>query len=334
MAGIVIGVYAVFRWILPVAVPFLLAWILAEFFYPLAMRVERKLKIKKTITGTLFLGISLGIIGFLLFWGIRELLEQIQEMIQKIPVLQRWLEQMLNDGCEMLEKTTGINALSSRNYVLTKVAVAREEMTAKVIPGIFGGILSGARGVIFLISGCVVTFISYVLLLGDMEEIRKKIREYSWLNGLRRVWERIKITSVLFLKAQVIIIAVISIVCATGFWLMGNPYFLVLGILLGVLDAFPIIGTGALLYPAAVIMLFRGEYMIAAGCVILDLVTSVLREILEPRLLGKKLGIPSIFVLISVYAGVFIYGAAGVILGPLSFSVMYELGKEWDVWGT
>lgn len=333
MLGIVIGVYAVFRWVLPIAIPFLLAWLLAEIFYPFAMRVERKIKIKKTIIGTLLLGISLAGIGFLIFIGIRELLEQIQGILQQIPVIRIWAERILNDGCEMLEKATGINAVSSRKYILTKAEVVQEEMTAMILPGIFGGILSGARGAIFLLSGCVVTFISYVLLIGEMEGIRKKIREYSWLNGLRRVWDRLKTTTVLFLKAQIIIIVAVSVVCAGGFWLMGNPYFLLFGILLGFFDAFPIIGTGVFLYPGAIIMLFRGEYFLAAGCVVLDLVTSVLREILEPRLVGKKLGIPSIFVLIAVYAGVFLYGAPGVILGPLSFSAMYELGREWDVWG-
>ena len=333
MLGIVIGVYAAFRWLLPVAVPFLLAWLLAELFYPAAAKVERKIRIKKTITGTILLAISLTVLGFLLFLGIRELAEQIQRMLQQIPMLQKWAEELLDNGSNMLEDATGIAAASSREYVLTKAAAVQEEVTAMAIPNIFGGILSGAKGVIVLISGCVVTFISYVLLIGDMEGIRKKIREYSWLNGLRRVWDRLKKTSVLYLKAQIVIIIAVSIVCAVGFWLMGSPYFLLLGIFLGIFDAFPIIGTGAFLYPAAVIMLFRGDYLIAAGCVILDLITSVLREIMEPRLLGKKLGIPSIFVLISVYAGVFLYGGAGVILGPLSFSAMYELGREWDVWG-
>ncbi len=113
---------------------------------------------------------------------------------------------------------------------------------------------------------------------------------------------------------------------------MKNPYFLILGIALGVLDALPIIGTGTFLYPAALIFLLRGNSWTAAGCVLLDVVTSILREFLEPKLLGGKLGISPIAVLASVYIGIFLYGGLGVFLGPLSFSTIYELGKEWDVW--
>lgn len=113
---------------------------------------------------------------------------------------------------------------------------------------------------------------------------------------------------------------------------MKSPYFLILGIGLGVLDVLPLIGTGTFLYPAAVIFLIRGNVGIAGGCVILDIVTSLLREFLEPRLLGEKLGISPISVLASVYLGVILYGGWGVVLGPLAFSTAYEIGKEWDIW--
>lgn len=334
MLGIVTGVYAAFRWLLPVAIPFLVAWILAELFYPIASKVERKIKIKKGITGILLLLISLAGAGSLLLLGIWELFDQMQSILLKIPMIRMWAEHFLDEGCIFFEEISGIKASMSKTYLLEKTDLIQEEMAAVVIPGIFGGIWSGARGILFLISGSVVTLISYVLLIGEMDGIRKKIREYAWLTGLRRVWDRLKMTTVLYLKAQVIIIVLVSVICAGGFWMLGSPYFLLWGILLGILDAFPIIGTGSLLYPAALVMLLQKKYLLAVGYVVLDLLTSVLREILEPRLLGKKLGIPSIFVLISVYAGVFLYGAAGVILGPLSFSAMYELGKEWDIWGS
>ena len=107
---------------------------------------------------------------------------------------------------------------------------------------------------------------------------------------------------------------------------------MILGIVLGLLDALPIIGTGTFLYPAALFLFLKGNGAAAVGCVVLDLVTSVLREFLEPRLLGGRLGISPIAVMASVYIGVFLFGGFGVFLGPLAFSTAYELGKEWDVW--
>jgi predicted PurR-regulated permease PerM len=121
-------------------------------------------------------------------------------------------------------------------------------------------------------------------------------------------------------------------VCGAAFWMMGSPYFLLLGIFIGIMDALPIIGTGTFLYPAALFFIIKGNTGIAVGCVILDLVTSLLREYLEPRLLGGKLGVSPIVVIASVYIGIFLYGGLGVFLGPLSFSTIYEIGREWDIW--
>lgn len=114
---------------------------------------------------------------------------------------------------------------------------------------------------------------------------------------------------------------------------MGSPYFLILGIVLAVFDAVPIIGTGTFLYPAALILFLQRKGMLAAGCVLLDLITSFLREFLEPRLLGAKLGVSPLAVLASVYFGMLLFGGWGVLVGPLSFSTAYEIGKEWDIWG-
>ena len=114
--------------------------------------------------------------------------------------------------------------------------------------------------------------------------------------------------------------------------MMGNPYFFLLGAGLAVFDAIPLIGTGLFLYPAALILVLRKKIFLAVGCVLLDVVTSFTREYLESRLLGKGLGFSPVVVLASVYFGILLFGIWGVFLGPLSFSTVYEIGKEWDLW--
>lgn len=232
----------------------------------------------------------------------------------------------------MLEKNTGILKEDSRAYVLSQIREIQQNVLAFVGKDVVEILLSWARGILFFMSGLVVTFISTLLIMGDMENLRRKIWDYSWLVGTRRVVKRLQKTTVLYLKAQIILIFLVAVVCGAGFYLMGSPYYLILGILLGLFDAVPLIGTGTFLYPSAVIFLIKGKPAIAAGCVLLDILTSVLREALEPRLLGKKLGVSPIAVLASVYLGVLLFGTWGVLLGPLSFSTAYEIGKEWDVW--
>ena len=201
-----------------------------------------------------------------------------------------------------------------------------------VTPQSFLKLISEA-GEIFLVGmGFLITWLSGILFLQEMDSVKRKVRESSVLRGVRRIARRLKETTITYLKAQLVIMGGIGLICTLGFWLMGSPYYLLVGAGLGILDALPVIGTGTFLYPAAVYFLLKKEFSVAVGCVILDLVTSVVREFLEPKLIGRRLGISPVIVLAAVYFGFYLYGPWGVLAGPLSLSVANEVGKEWDIW--
>lgn len=332
MAGIAAGVFVGYRYLLPAAVPFLVAWVLASWLEPVARRVERRTKIKKGVTGAFLLVCLLTGSGLLLYLGAGELLNQIRTALVRLPEIADKGLAILDRFCSTLERNTGILQEDSRAFVLSQIHEIQQNILSFVGKDVVELLFSWARGVLFFMSGLLVTFISTLLIIGDMENLRRKIWDYSWLVGTGRVVKRLQKTTVLYLKAQVIIIFLVAAVCCGGFYLMGSPYYLIFGILLGLFDAVPLIGTGTFLYPSAVIFLVKGKPEIAIGCVLLDILTSVLREALEPRLLGKKLGVSPIAVLASVYLGVLLFGTWGVLLGPLSFSTAYEIGKEWDIW--
>lgn len=332
IAGIAAGVFVGFRYLLPVAVPFLAAWILAGWLYPAAVKIERKTKIKRSIAGAVLLTLLFGIFGVLLYLGIAELFSQVKTAFSHFPILLRWMSLLLDKCCGMLEDVTGILKEDSRSYIMDHLPQVQEQLLAMAGPGNLVKVFGYAKGLLIFFSALVVVYICTILIIGDMDRLRRKIWDYSWLVGTRRVVKRLQKTTVSYLKAQLVIMALVAAVCAAGFWMMKSPYFLILGIALGVLDALPILGTGTFLYPAALIFLIRGDTFTAGGCVLLDIVTSFLREFLEPRLLGDTLGVPPIAVLASVYAGIFLFGGWGVFLGPLSFSTVYEIGREWDVW--
>lgn len=332
IAGIVAGVFVAYRYLLAPALPFLAAWMFAVWLYPTAIKIEKKTKIKKTVAGAVLLTMLFGALGFLLYLGITELFSQIKTVIANFPVMKQWFGIFLDNCCCVIEDMTGIAAGDTRRYVLTQVNHMKNQLVSTLSPQTLSRVFASVKGIFVIASGVVVTFISSILLLGDLENLRRKVWDYSWLVGTRRVVRRLKKTTVTYLKAQTIIMALVAAVCTLGFWAMKSPYFLILGIALGALDALPLIGTGTFLYPAAVIYLLRGMTKPAVWCVVLDIVTSLLREFLEPRLVGGKLGVSPIAVVIAVYAGILLYGGWGVILGPLSFSTIYEIGKEWDVW--
>ena len=328
--GIIVGVYAGFRFLLPIVIPFLIAWMLADFLYPVVIKIEKKIRIKRTIAGAVLLTILLAVAGTAVVRLLQELFGQIKKAVLHVPDLLKWCEKLLDSCCLFIEKNMGILQEDSQAYLMQQAG--RFQSWAVNAVGKTGSIISGIKSVLFLLSAIVVIYICTILFIGDMEQIRKKFREYAWLSGARHVLERLRKSAVLYLKAQLILMVLTMACCTAAFWVMGSPYFLVFGILLGFLDMLPVLGTGCFLYPAALILLLMGNTYAAGICVGLDIITSLLREFLEPKLLSGGLGFSPVIMLASVYIGVFLYGGWGVFLGPLSFSAVCEIGREWDIW--
>ena len=67
------------------------------------------------------------------------------------------------------------------------------------------------------------------------------------------------------MKAQLMIIGVVTVLCIIGLWALGNPYFLLLGIIIGLMDALPFVGTGTILLPVIIYFLLGGRFRLAAG---------------------------------------------------------------------
>ena len=134
--------------------------------------------------------------------------------------------------------------------------------------------------------------------------------------------KRLKATGFAYLKAQGIIIFIVAAVCVTGLLIIKNPYAILLGITIGVVDAFPIFGSGSILIPWAVVELVQKDFFQGAVLITLYVITLLLREIMEPRLMGKEMGLKPLYVLMSVYVGIKLFGLGGIILGPVGLTIL------------
>ena len=332
MAGIIAGVYVGLRYIFPVMIPFFIGWVMAAWMYPRVCMLERKCKIKRSIWAGIFMSAAAVLTVFLLYKIGVVCADQITAWIEKYPVFEAYCEKLMRKCCEAVENTTGISQARTQIF-LTDYA---EKICDACISGMGSKILvsaaNWAKSMVLVISGAVIAVISGVLFVKDLAEIRKQLRTFRFYPKWRRVLLRLKETGVTYMKAQVIIMAVIAAICVGALWIMKNPYYLVLGIGLGVMDALPVIGTGLVTYPAAIIFFLKGDLVMAAGFLVIELLTSVVRELMEPRLIGKKVGTYPVVIMAAVYVGLFVFGIWGFVLGPVALLLIYAIGKEWDIW--
>ena len=120
-----------------------------------------------------------------------------------------------------------------------------------------------------------------------------------------------------YIRAELILSAGVFVILLAGFFLIHQPYALLLALALAVLDFIPILGSGTVMVPWAVIDLFTGQLRHAVGLMVVWGLVALFRRVGEPKILGNQTGLSPLLSLASVYVGMQLAGVAGMILGPV-----------------
>lgn len=330
----VFGVYFFVKQILPLVYPFVIACFLIALLHPLLQKIEKKTHIGKGFLtmGLLFL---CSCVLILCIWaGAVWCAGHISEMIAGLDGFEYQLGCFITDCSQFLEENIGYDAGRIETVILERVDILIENFQVNIMPRLMEESVYYVKGIISIGAFIAITFIATILLAKDYEKIMVSVKCLAGAEYVVRIASSLGRMACTFLKAQLLIMAGISVLATVGLYAAGITGALAFGILAGLLDALPFIGTGIVLIPLAFWQLVQGSPLKAFLCVAVYVACALLREFLEPKLIGKKTGIFPIVVLASVYAGVKLYGLGGIFLGPLSLLLIKEilsLYKEKDI---
>lgn len=130
-----------------------------------------------------------------------------------------------------------------------------------------------------------------------------------------------------FLVAQIVLSLLTFIMAYTGLWLLNISYTALLALLIVIVDILPILGTGSVLVPWAVIAIMQDNQSLGIGLLILFAVITVVRRIVEPKIYSTSMGISPLAAIISMYIGFKLLGFAGLFLGP-TLIIIYDALKK------
>lgn len=328
VTGITLAVYFVMKYMLPYVIPFLIAYVLVHLLDPVTEAIRRKLPWKKEIIISILLVILLSLFTFLFYYIYCLLMGQIRRIAVNFDYYYSCFCGWVDDCCYMAEKSFGVKVDEVRNFVYSSLDHATEQIRVYIVPGIVNYSVRYLKKIVDAGIFLLMLFVAVILLMKDYDVMKEKLQRYSIYQHFHNITQRMWKQGGMYMKAQAIIILVVIVLCTAGLWALGNPYFLVLGIVIGLMDALPFIGTGTVLVPMAVFLIFRGNLKLAIGHIGLFLLTYIVREFLEPRLIGAKLGIYPFVMVVVVYAGLYLYGTAGVLLGPVTLLTVMEIWRE------
>lgn len=120
-----------------------------------------------------------------------------------------------------------------------------------------------------------------------------------------------------YLKAQLILMGIIFIILAIGLRILKVPYFIWISIVVSIVDVLPVLGAGIVIVPWSVISFILGNSYLGKGLALIYIILIITRQILEPKIMGKEIGVRPLYTFLATILGSLIFGPIGLILGPL-----------------
>lgn len=324
------GVWFFFRYLFTLVAPFVLAFLLITLCYPLLERIQRRIPVKKKFLAVgIILPLILLITGIL--WAVIILGgKQLEGLPAFCTQVGEQIQLFFHECCCGLDGKFGWDGQQIEKFVVERMTVVMENVQIQVVPQILASSYNCFKGIFAAVGFLAITCIAAFLLEKEYAQIVSGLKQSGELRVVWSVVEGVLSYIITFMKAQGVILFIISIVCSVTLSLAGIQGGILFGILAGALDMLPFIGTGIVLVPLSLWQLLNGQYMQTVVCLILYGVCIVTREMLEPKLIGKRIGIAPVFMLFAVYAGVKLFGMGGIIKGPLALIVIAEILKVVD----
>lgn len=321
--------YVGIRTLLGAVFPFFIAILLLKLFYPLADWIKKHLRIGKGVSVFFLFLLLLGIVGCGLWFLLQNLLGQVGDVFSNMSTYEGYAQKIVKECCCKIEKHLGLRADYMQPFLLERLYHLGSTLKESISQGIMSYSYQYAKGFVKLIGILVVVMVATVLIAKDYDKLKQQFIRLPFYENITQLKETVFYALFIYVRAQVILILIISVVCCVSFSLMGVKSAVLLGTGIGVLDALPFFGTGSILIPWAVIQIFRGKMLSAAVLGTVYIVCSCIREFLEPKLIGKKLGVLPVYIISTVYIGIVLYGFGGVLLGPLQALLTLEIGRQW-----
>ena len=131
-----------------------------------------------------------------------------------------------------------------------------------------------------------------------------------------------------YLRAQIVLMLITMAQTLLGLYILGVDYVLLITLFVGILDILPILGPGLIFVPWIIVLLFSSRVKLALALLILYAIISVVRQVIQPKILGVSIGIHPLEALISLYVGYKVFGILGVIIGPILLVVLKGLWQS------
>lgn len=324
LAGLALG-YLFLRYALPLLLPFLLAYGISLLIRPIASKFSARTRLPRGVFAVVLLLLVFGLGGWGIWVGSVRLITELGNLIEGLlsdggifdamDSLMLWVGKMgARFGLFSTAEEGSAQAFS--DGVMQMIGNMLSSLASR-LPEVAASLFSALPSVLFFL---IVSVVACFYFCTDGMSITRSLSSllpYRWQQKMPRVKESLRDVFRKYVKAYALLLALTFALLLVGFWILRVEYAFLLAVLIALADLLPVIGVGTILIPWGIVMLLQKQFYLGFGLLILYLVISLIRQVAEPKVLGKSLGLHPLLTLFATYVGFSLFGLFGMILAPI-----------------
>lgn len=322
--------YIVFKFLLSYLFPFIIGIVLAALVQKPSEFLERKIKIKSGITAAAMVFVFyILLVTILTFVGIR-LYAALSGFVAKIPEYIPQIQAFISDlNGKFSSLTDNLPDGMAASFNIGAVFESAINTVVQFLTSTVGSSATGiAKSVPSLIITVIVTIVASCYIAKDYANVKKYVKSIlpeKYINGYIEVRSLLIESIIKFFKGYMLLMLITFVELSVGLTILGYPYSIGIAAIIAVVDILPVLGTGTVVIPWAIIRLISGDIWQGIALLILYLVITVVRNFLEPRVIGKQMGLHPLITLASIFVGLRLFGFLGMLAVPVVLIIIIKL---------
>lgn len=316
-------IYLSIKYLLPFFAPFVIAIIVSYINEPV-IRILLRLKMPRKYAALVSLLVTMSALGLTITAGIIKLIDELNILQMNINTYSSDISEQAN---ELINKFTNFyNALPLEvtDTISSNLKTLSSKLTT-IITAIIQYAINMASSIPTITLFIIVTFLATYFISSDKEKIGNfflKQLPIRWRKDLIGLKEGTFNALVGYFKAILILMGFTFIEVSVGLFVLNVKYAFLMGVIVGIAEVVPIVGTGIIMAPWILWQVFTGDMAMAFGLAIIYILGILIRQIMEPKIVGSQIGLHPLATLLAMYIGLEFFGFLGMFIGPISIIIV------------
>lgn len=327
----IVGIYLSYK-LAMFYLPFIIAMIIAAMVEPIIKFFMKHTKMKRKLASIISLILVVVVIGSLLVGLSSKLIVEAQNLLSNINT---YFEDVYNWNFEFVDRFKE-NLSEDNMEVIQNVLTGTIDALKTIAMNLLTGLITVITSIPNAITYSVITLLAIVFICFDKEYLPNTIKSQiptKWFEKIKQIIKEMCSVSVKYIKAEAKLSFICFILVLIGLLFVNLigikvEYLFIMAVLIGFVDLLPLFGAGAVMIPWVVYLLIIGNVPLAIAVGVIWITWAVVKQIIEPKMVSKEMGMHPIFTLIGMYTGFKLAGVIGLILGPIILLIIKNIFGE------